>query len=153
MGYTENNSATYLSSGNPCLDFFYHVVPDTPRSQLVKRLEASWTHDSLMTLKQICNLRGVRGTCKSDKEGFFIAALWLYSKHPKTLAYNAHVIASFGCFKDLLEILFRILQGHDARMRLKKEWLARKASRSGKRIRRKMVYCYASRRLKKKRDS
>ncbi|KAK1362490.1 GPI inositol-deacylase PGAP1-like protein [Heracleum sosnowskyi] len=154
MGYTENKSATYLSSGNPCVDFFYHAVPDTPQSQLVKLLEVSWDHDSLITLKLICNLRGVRGTCKSDKEGFFTAALWLYDNHPKTLACNAHVIALFGCFKDLVEILFRIVHGHDARSRLKKEWLDRKAFRSGKRARRrKMVYCYVTRRLKKKRDS
>ncbi|KAL1804006.1 hypothetical protein ACET3Z_032653 [Daucus carota] len=153
MGYTENNSATYLSSGNPCVDFFYHVVPDTPRSQLLKRLEASWAHDSLLTLKLICNLRGVRGTCKSDKEGFFTAALWLYENHPKTLACNVQVIASFGCFKDVFEILFRILQGHDARSRLKTEWISRKAPR-GKRARRMtMVFCYHSRRWRENRDS
>ncbi|KAL6175873.1 hypothetical protein ACLB2K_052511 [Fragaria x ananassa] len=28
MGRTENSSATYLSSGNPCLDLFFHIVPD-----------------------------------------------------------------------------------------------------------------------------
>ncbi|MBA0600035.1 hypothetical protein Gorai_006234, partial [Gossypium raimondii] len=30
-GRTKNNSATFLSIGNPCLDFFFHVVPDTPK--------------------------------------------------------------------------------------------------------------------------
>ncbi|KAK1395298.1 GPI inositol-deacylase PGAP1-like protein [Heracleum sosnowskyi] len=126
MGWTENNSATYLSCGNPCLDFFFHVVPDTRSYELVQRLETSWSHDPLTTLKLICNLRGVRGTGKSDKEGFYTAALWLHKHHPKTLACNAHVYASFGYYKDLLEILFRVLQGADARAKLKSEWKLRK---------------------------
>lgn len=34
MGYTENYSPTFLSTGNPCLDFFFHPTrvfdPETP---------------------------------------------------------------------------------------------------------------------------
>lgn len=41
MGFTENLSATYLSSGNPFLDFFFHVVPDSPPSDLAERLQSS----------------------------------------------------------------------------------------------------------------
>ncbi|XP_074344178.1 uncharacterized protein LOC141683378 [Apium graveolens] len=133
MGYTSNNSATYLSSGNPCLDFFFHVVPNTPPSQLVKRLESSWNHDPLTTLKLICNLRGVRGTGKTDKEGFYTAALWLHKHHPQTLASNVHIYATFGYFKDLLEILFRIIQGPDARSQLKREWQTKLYSARGRR--------------------
>lgn len=43
-GFTENGSATYLSSGDPCLDFFFHVVPDTPPELLVERLAVAWAH-------------------------------------------------------------------------------------------------------------
>lgn len=111
MGFTENLSPTFLSTGNPCLDFFFHIVPDTPRESLIARLELAWAHDPLMALKLICNLRGVRGTGKSDKEGFYTAALWLHSFHPKTLAGNVKAIAEFGYFKDFLEILYRILEG------------------------------------------
>ncbi|GFP98585.1 uncharacterized protein l728 [Phtheirospermum japonicum] len=92
MGYTENNSPTFLSTGNPCLDFFFHVVPDTPPETLIQRLELAWKQDPLKTLKLLCNLRGVRGTGKSDKEGGYTAALWLHKNHPKTLACN---MASF----------------------------------------------------------
>lgn len=152
MGLTKNNSATYLSSGNPCLDFFFHVVPDTPSYQLVQRLETSWSHDPLTTLKLICNLRGVRGTGKSDKEGFYTAALWLHKHHPKTLACNAHVYASFGYFKDLMEILFRVLQGADARARLKNEWKSRKPlkGRGFKDVRRDVKFKPNSRKKKEK---
>lgn len=120
-GYTENCSPTFLSSGNHCLDFFFHVVPDTPRHSVTRRLELAWQQDPLTALKLICNLRGVRGTGKGDREGFYSSALWLHQKHPKTLACNAPAIAEFGYFKDLPEILHRLLEGPDVRERVKKE--------------------------------
>ncbi|XP_038881761.1 uncharacterized protein LOC120073170 [Benincasa hispida] len=133
MGFTENMSVTFLSTGNPCLDFFFHVVPDTPADSLIERLSLAWNHDPLMTLKLICNLRGVRGTGKSDKEGYYTAALWLHKFHPKTLAGNIPSIADFGYFKDLPEILYRLLEGSDVRENQKNEWLERKRSRKPKR--------------------
>ncbi|CAI9106082.1 OLC1v1005140C1 [Oldenlandia corymbosa var. corymbosa] len=119
MGYTENGSATFLSSGNPCLDFFFHVVPDTTQESLIKRLQLAWDSNPLMTLKLICNLRGVRGIGKSDKEGYYTAALWLHDHHPKTLACNVAPMADFGYFKDFPEILHRLLEGADVRKRAK----------------------------------
>uniref|UniRef100_A0A452ZN20 TROVE domain-containing protein n=1 Tax=Aegilops tauschii subsp. strangulata TaxID=200361 RepID=A0A452ZN20_AEGTS len=91
---TENCSATYANSGNPCLDFFFQVVPDT-------------------ALRLACNLRGVRGTGKSDREGFYAAALWMHEHHPRTLACNVAALAEFGYLKDFPELLFRLLRGPD----------------------------------------
>ncbi|KAL5542244.1 hypothetical protein UlMin_009954 [Ulmus minor] len=129
MGLTENLSPTLLSTGNPCLDFFFHVVPDTPPSDLIGRLEFAWKHEPLTTLKLICNLRGVRGTGKSDKEGFYAAAIWLHENHPKTLALNLRAIGDFGYFKDFPEILYRLLEGSDVRKLAKQEWSNRKRNR------------------------
>lgn len=122
MGLTENNSPTFLTSGNPCLDFFFHVVPDTPPEYFNKQLPVAWANDALTTVKLIYNLRGVRGTGKSDKEGFYTAAFWLYNHHPKTLACNVASVAAFGYFKDLPEIVYRLLQGQDIRKKQKAEW-------------------------------
>lgn len=97
------------------------MVPDTSPDDLVGRLELAWAHNPVMTLKLICNLRGVRGTGKSDKEGFYAAAFWLHYTHPKTLACNVHAFADFGYFKDLLEILYRILEGPFVRKKEKEE--------------------------------
>ncbi|KAG2274051.1 hypothetical protein Bca52824_056606 [Brassica carinata] len=133
MGLTENRAATYLSAGNPCLDFFFHVVPSTPKESIEQRLSTAWSHDALTTLKLICNLRGVRGTGKSDKEGFYTAALWLHGCHPKTLACNLDSLSKFGYFKDFPEILYRILQGFEIRRVQKSEWQQRKGRRSGPR--------------------
>ncbi|RZC73411.1 hypothetical protein C5167_048891 [Papaver somniferum] len=116
-GFTENGSTTYVSSDNPLLDFFFHVVPTTPHESVTQRLESAWKHDPLTALKLICNLRGVRGTGKSDKEGFYAAALWLHKNHPKTLAINLKAMADFGLHK-----------GIGIRTELKNEWRTEKYS-------------------------
>ncbi|XP_020161000.1 uncharacterized protein [Aegilops tauschii subsp. strangulata] len=112
---TENCSATYANSGNPCLDFFFQVVPDTPPERVRSLLAAAWAHDAPTALKLACNLRGVRGTGKSDKEGFYAAALWMHENHPRTLACNVAALAEFGYLKDFPELLFRLIHGADVR--------------------------------------
>nr|XP_043630544.1 uncharacterized protein LOC122601875 [Erigeron canadensis] len=127
--FTENNSATYNSSKNPCIDFFFHVVPDTPSLGVISRVESAWAHDPLTTLKLIFNLRGVRGSGKTDKERFYIAALWLHYNHPKTLANNVESIVNFGYFKDLPEILYRLVTFPEVRQYEKQVWRAKKLSK------------------------
>nr|KYP65722.1 Uncharacterized protein L728 family [Cajanus cajan] len=126
MTLTENDSPTFLTTGNPSLDFFFHVVPDTPPETLLQRLHLSWAHNPLTALKLVCNLRGVRGTGKSDRRNFYPAAIWLHHHHPKTLAANLPSLADFGYFKDLPEILYLLLEGSDARTIQKQEWQKRK---------------------------
>lgn len=87
-GYTRGHSRTYITTSNTCLDFYVHVVPYTPKQTLITYLQSAWSADPLTTLKLICNLRGVRGTGKGNKEGYYTAVLWLHSFHPKTLAVN-----------------------------------------------------------------
>ncbi|KAL4185494.1 hypothetical protein AMTRI_Chr10g6230 [Amborella trichopoda] len=115
MGRTENNSATSLTTGNPCLDFFFRIVPDTPPEKLTHLLSLAWDQDSLTALKLLAQLRGVRGQGKSDRENFYTAALWLHQNHPETLAENAHLFGEFGYLKDVPEILFLLIQGPHAR--------------------------------------
>uniref|UniRef100_A0ACD5VQP3 Uncharacterized protein n=1 Tax=Avena sativa TaxID=4498 RepID=A0ACD5VQP3_AVESA len=129
---TENCSATYANSGNPCLDFFFQVVPDTPPERVRDLLAAAWAHDALTALKLACNLRGVRGTGKSDKEGFYAAALWMHTNHPKTLACNVAALAEFGYLKDFPEMLFRLIHGPDVRKAAKESAAADKTRRKEK---------------------
>ncbi|XP_058772556.1 uncharacterized protein LOC131646565 [Vicia villosa] len=147
MGLTENLSPTFLSTGNPCLDFFFHVVPDTHPETLVEILQLAWSHNPLTTLKLVCNLRGVRGTGKSDREGFYDSVLWLHQHHPKTLASNVPSLADFGYFKDLPEILYRLLEGSQIRDIQKGEWTQRKF---GSKYKRSSACYYCHRKTKKK---
>lgn len=111
LGLTENDSVTFRSAGNKCLDFFFQVVPSTEPERVEGLLEDAWKEDQLTALKLIFHLRGVRGTGKSDKKNFYTAALWLYSFHYGTLNANARLIPAFGYYKDLLEIVLRLVEG------------------------------------------
>ncbi|EFJ14292.1 hypothetical protein SELMODRAFT_423699 [Selaginella moellendorffii] len=114
MGTTENLGLTFYESGSACLDFFFHIVPvTTDKSRVQELAAAAWAEDPLTTLKLIFQLRGVRGTGKSDKLHFYDAACWLYEHHPRTLAANIAKVAPVGYFKDLLELVQRILEGEE----------------------------------------
>ncbi|KAL6599165.1 hypothetical protein ACP70R_046029 [Stipagrostis hirtigluma subsp. patula] len=129
LARTENCSATYADSGNPCVDLFFQVVPDTPPQRVRDLVAAAWAHDPLTALKLVCNLRGVRGTGKSDKEGFYAAALWVHERHPKTLACNIPALAEFGYLKDFPELLYRLIHGADVRKLAKDKASSDKATR------------------------
>ncbi|KAM2487744.1 hypothetical protein ACFX1W_039634 [Malus domestica] len=122
------------SYGNPCLDLFFHVL--VPHSDsyshsyryLKQLLPLAWSHNPLTTLKLICNLRDLSNDLgKADEEAFYAAAFWLHQHHPRTLACNLASIAGEGEFgrsvelmQDLVEILYRLLEGQDVRRRKKK---------------------------------
>jgi hypothetical protein len=77
----------YASSGDPCVDFFFQVVPGaTSGADVAALLDVAWSLDARAALKLVCHLRGVRGLGKGNREGFYAAALWLHARHPKTLA-------------------------------------------------------------------
>ena len=139
LGFTENCSLTYTATRNPCLDFFFHVVSSTSSKETIERVHKAWSHDPFTTLKLISNLRSIRGTGKSDKERFYTTALWLHKHHPKTLVLNAKTFTEFGYFKDLLEILYHILEGESVRETTKREWNTRKGSK-GKGVMRAMHF-------------
>lgn len=109
MTQTENSSWTFKESSSPCLDFFFQVVASTPPDRLRRLLEAAWNEDSLLALKLLFHLRGVRGTGKSEKGGFYTGVMWLAEKHPGTLLTNLKQVGVFGYYKDLLEIVLRLV--------------------------------------------
>ncbi|ONI08866.1 hypothetical protein PRUPE_5G205000 [Prunus persica] len=77
-------------------------------------LPLAWSHDSLTTLKLICNLRDDDYDLgKYYLQAFYRTAIWLHHNHPKTLACNADTIVSefsksVGTMDDLVEILYRL---------------------------------------------
>uniref|UniRef100_A0A8I6XEM3 Uncharacterized protein n=1 Tax=Hordeum vulgare subsp. vulgare TaxID=112509 RepID=A0A8I6XEM3_HORVV len=102
----------YASSGDPCVDFFFQVVPGaTAAADVAALLGVAWAAHARTALRLACHLRGVRGLGKADREGFYAAALWMHANHPRTLAANLAAFARFGCLKDLPEILYRVLHG------------------------------------------
>ncbi|CAL4886230.1 unnamed protein product [Urochloa decumbens] len=119
----------YASSGDPCVDFFFQVVPGaTSGADVAALLDVAWSRDARASLRLVCHLRGVRGLGKGDREGFYAAALWMHARHPKTLAGNLAALARFGCLKDLPEILYRVLHGD----RMEEEGDPRKQQKDGR---------------------
>ncbi|CAI5498208.1 unnamed protein product [Closterium sp. Naga37s-1] len=108
-GLTENHAHTYVSSGSACVDFLFHVLPQTERDGAHRQLEAAWAEDPATALRLVMQLRAVRGTGKSDRSSFFHCVTWLYQHHPRTLVQNLWLVPEFGCFKDLLEIVRLVL--------------------------------------------
>jgi hypothetical protein len=90
------------------------VVPGTPAPTVASLLAGAWAADPGTTLRLAADLRGVNGSGKSDREGFYAAALWLHARHPRTLACNAAAVATFGYLKDLPELLDRIGHGGES---------------------------------------
>ncbi|KAL3538820.1 hypothetical protein ACH5RR_002186 [Cinchona calisaya] len=85
---------------NPCMNLFFSN-PSLPN--LSQKLEISWNHNPLTTLRIIFNSR------KYNKEAFFNAILWLHHNHPLSLACNISTFAiGSECFNDLLNILCTI---------------------------------------------
>jgi hypothetical protein len=103
----------YLRRRDPCLDFYSGFRFGRPEHVSQSSLELSWSHCPWTTLKLICLLR--RRNLQFGREMFYTAALWLHRHHSKTLAHNVKAFAQFGCLKDLLEILYRILNGPKVR--------------------------------------
>ncbi|WVZ93556.1 hypothetical protein U9M48_039526 [Paspalum notatum var. saurae] len=116
----------YPSSGDPCVDFFFQVVPGaTSSADVAALLDVAWSRDARAALRLVCHLRGVRGLGKGDRKGFYSAALWMHARHPKTLAGNLAAFARFGYLKDLPEIIYRILHGEDGGRRRKQQHVRR----------------------------
>ncbi|KAK9941932.1 hypothetical protein M0R45_007623 [Rubus argutus] len=95
----------------PCLVFFFQAItyPDSLRrpKDLAYSAERAWQIAPFDTLHLIFCLRMMR---KPNIEGFYKSLLWVHKNHPSTLALNLMIFGGFGWFKELLEILNRVLE-------------------------------------------
>ncbi|TQD98236.1 hypothetical protein C1H46_016190 [Malus baccata] len=123
LGKYQSSSST--PTLNPCLEFFFKAIttssdpkrPQNPapkygykyerQKDLTKCEEEAWNQDPLITLGLIFCLRMVG---RPNKEAFYKSLLWVHKNHPLALALNLNVFGDLGWFKDLLEILSRVLQ-------------------------------------------
>ncbi|KAI4989224.1 hypothetical protein ZWY2020_036541 [Hordeum vulgare] len=85
-------------------------------------------------LTENCSATSPADAGKSDKEGFYAAALWMHENHPKTLACNVAALAEFGYLKDFPELLFRLIHGPDVRKVAKAAAEADKARKTEKEL-------------------
>ncbi|KAM1043623.1 hypothetical protein COP2_035813 [Malus domestica] len=123
LGKYQSSSST--PTLNPCLEFFFKAIttssdpkrPQNPapkygykyerQKDLTECEEEAWNQDPLITLGLIFCLRMV---WRPNIEAFYKSFLWVHKNHPLALALNLNVFGDLGWFKDLLEILSRVLQ-------------------------------------------
>ncbi|CAD6336034.1 unnamed protein product [Miscanthus lutarioriparius] len=83
---TENALPTFVSSGDPCLDFFFHVVPGTPAASVASLLADAWRPSPTRRSAS----RATSAACAAPA---------------------SPTAREFGYLKDLPEILHRIIHG------------------------------------------
>ncbi|KAE7998916.1 hypothetical protein FH972_003409 [Carpinus fangiana] len=99
----EKNYYTPLpkSTGNPCLDLFLFKGAGTAHTLAL--LDSSWNHNPQTTLKLILY------RIKLPRLGYlYNHLLWLYHKHPKTLASNLRLFVECGYLKCLPRLLYEL---------------------------------------------
>ncbi|CAB4320960.1 unnamed protein product [Prunus armeniaca] len=122
---------------NPCLEFFSKAITYSDKSQqnppmhqpqkdLTEYEAESWKHDPRTTLRLIFCQRMVG---RPNKEAFYKCLLWVHKNHPRTLAFNMKIFGELGWFKDLLEVLYRVLQKSIDEAKKKSRNEAKKKSR------------------------
>ncbi|CAG7816231.1 unnamed protein product [Allacma fusca] len=105
---TENYAPTFNTSGDPRLDFFFHVLEQTNPQETRRMLVNSWRDNPLHTLKLIAVLRDIRDG-KGIRRQYQDCLYWMYIYHPKTLYENLEELLKFGYWKDSLQMLMIIL--------------------------------------------
>ena len=111
MSLTENGSFTFGTTESACLNFYFDVLQNTPKSSIKSHLGEAWAEDALLTLKLIFQLRDIRKG-KGAKIEFHHCLLWLYERHPLTLIENVQYVAQHGYWKDLGWLIKFIMTGN-----------------------------------------
>lgn len=104
IGFGENMSLTYFSTGKKNLDLFFDSVPGMSKEQLEIMLTEAWREDATVALRIIFQLGDPRDG-KSDLQNFYRAMLWLYRHHYDTFMLNVPHISTFTFYGALLDLL------------------------------------------------
>lgn len=99
---------TFSSSGDPRIDFLFNVIEGSSLRKTHDILEKSWKEYPLDTMKLVMNCRDIRSG-KGIRAQFLICLKWLYENQFESLLINLQHFATFGCWKDLLNLLVIVL--------------------------------------------
>lgn len=97
---TENNSYTFSSTTDACLDFYVEVLQGTDRTHLISSITKAWEENPLLAVKLIFQLRDIRNGKGAIKE-FHYCLIWMFYQHPLTLIHNLEYVPQHGYWKDL----------------------------------------------------
>lgn len=102
---TNNGALSHEKTGNRLLDFYYKVLRQTSKENVIDLLSKSWEIDPKNTFKLIFQLRDCRGG-KGERRAFQWCIEWLMANgHSEWVLLNLKNIPEFGSFKDLVFLM------------------------------------------------
>jgi hypothetical protein len=111
-GLNEKGTACYESSGSDVLNFFCSAMIRGTSNETVNDLIAkSWNEDPVLTVQCILNARDCRKG-KGERRVAFEAMTWLREHKPVTYLLNLREFLNVGCYKDLLQLAARVVNGN-----------------------------------------
>lgn len=117
MTRTENGAATYTTSGDALVDFFFNVVPTIGAEEFERLLEEAWQQNkpaSVRLVFQVGNCRkGEVGKC--DKENFLRGLFAIWKKDPDVIFANLGEIVKHSSYGTLLRFLELVVAGPHVR--------------------------------------
>eukprot|EP00803_Ostreobium_quekettii_P001255 evm.model.scf_269EXC.8 EVM.evm.TU.scf_269EXC.8 scf_269EXC:104886-107240(+) len=107
------NHLTDSASLSACMEFYYKITDEAQTEDMFRCCKHAWRESDLMTMKLIFHLRDIRRG-KGAKLPFLDCLVWLVKHHHRTLVANLRHVATVGCWKDLLDLVVRLLVGEQS---------------------------------------
>lgn len=108
MNYTrtENGALTYRSTGSALLDLFGTVgaLRGAEEAEIVSRFAAAFAEDRNLAMKLLFFARDVRGGL-GERRVFRVILRYLANREPESVLRNIPLVAEYGRYDDLLELL------------------------------------------------
>ncbi|MEG2116322.1 MAG: DUF2828 family protein [Clostridia bacterium] len=104
--YTENGAVTYLSSNSALVDLFSTIgaLRVANEQEIIDRFEMAFAEDRTIAMKILFFARDIRGGL-GERRVFDIILKHLANAYPESVEKNVNLIAEFGRFDDLLQLL------------------------------------------------
>ena len=136
LAFTANGDVTNANTQDACVDFFFGVKEMTSASRINELVAAAWKQSPIDTLKLIFYLLDVRDGKSCNKEAI-TALLWLFKEDQNTFILNLKQVGTFGCYRDLMNLLVQSkmteLQQADLKEKDLKNAMDKKKNRKGER--------------------
>ena len=114
---TENDAATYASSGSDALDFFAAAgaLREAGEAEIIVRFTRAFAAHPLYALRTLFYARDVRGGL-GERRLFRILLVHLAAYAPAVLEKNLHLVPEYGRWDDLLVLLGTSLEAAAVRL-------------------------------------
>lgn len=103
---TENGALTYASTMDNCLDLFSTIgaMRHVDEQTIIQRFQRAYSENRELAMKCLFFARDIRGGI-GERRVFRTIMVWLAYYHPESVLANLELVAEYGRYDDLLELL------------------------------------------------